>query len=441
MKSPRICLLAVGDEILHGRVADTNSSFLAHQLLEKGLPVSHFRSISDAPGELLKQLEGLTPEFDLIISSGGLGPTMDDRVGIEIRDSDFKKEELNNPAGSANGYFVELPSNTSYLALPGPPIECRATFLENGLSKIEHVFKGPRNSFYTTLHFVGIKEADLVSLVDIDAWNEISGIKIGITASENGVTISISTHDTEEEVLVETDDGPIVKYIPTTAACHGRSVIHNMDIKWGRSLKQYNLLNCPTESLLELGIDKPWLWGVGEVTLPEEVVKLALQGDFKLACAESCTGGQLAAALIDVPGASQVFSHGWVTYSDEAKHDELGVSVETIKSFGAVSEEVVQEMALGAKKESGADFAVSVSGIAGPGGGTEEKPVGMVCLAIAYPGGVQSITTQQYTLGGRSRIQKQSVRDALVLFLRTLKYSLGDKIVRLDEEALRKKGI
>ena len=440
MKQPRICLLSVGDEILHGRVADANSAFLANQLLKKGLPVSHFRSISDTPGELLKHLDELSSDYDLIVSSGGLGPPMDDRVGIEIKESNFDKEELDNPAGSANGYFVELASDTFYLALPGPPVECRATFLESGLPKIENIFKDSLNSFYTTLHFVGIKEADLVSLVDLEMWNEMPGIKTGITASENGVTVSISTHDTNEEE-VATDAGTIVKDFPKEAAYHGHSVMHGMDEKWNRSLRKYNLSNSSIENLLELGIDKAWLWGAGNVTLPGEIVKLALQGGFKLACAESCTGGQLAATLIDIPGASQVFSHGWVTYSDQAKCDQLGVSAETIQNFGAVSEEVVQEMALGAKQRSGADFAVSVSGIAGPGGGTEEKPVGMVCLAIAYPGGVQSVITQQYTLGGRSRIQKQSVRDALVLFLRTLKYSLGDKFTRLGDEFPRKKGI
>jgi nicotinamide-nucleotide amidase len=423
MKSPRICLLAVGDEILHGRVADTNSSFLAHQLLEKGLPVSHFRSISDAPGELLKQLEGLTPEFDLIISSGGLGPTMDDRVGIEIRDSDFKKEELNNPAGSANGYFVELPSNTSYLALPGPPIECRATFLENGLSKIEHIFKGSRNSFYATLHFVGIKEVDLVNLASLEAWNAVPGTKIGITASENGATLSISAHDTNEAVKNGSDVVDSNEEGVQNASSDAEYRVHQFEKavsdNWRNLIQKYDLSNYP----LGFGIDKAWFWGRGNVTLPSEVIKLALEGGFKLASAESCTGGQLAAALIDIPGASQVFSHGWVTYSNQAKCDQLGVSIETIQDFGAVSEEVAKEMALGAKKRSGADFAVSISGVAGPGGGTKEKPVGMVCLAIAYPGGVQSVTTQQYALGGRSRIQKQSVRDALVLFLRTLIYS------------------
>ncbi len=151
------------------------------------------------------------------------------------------------------------------------------------------------------------------------------------------------------------------------------------------------------EKLLEAGVRRvreilgAAVYGEGAETMEEVVVRLAKRAGVKLATAESCTGGLVASRLTDVPGASEVFLGGWVTYSNEAKMRDLGVSAESLAKYGAVSGAVAGEMAMGARRRAGADWAVSVTGIAGPGGGNANKPVGLVYLGIAGPEGVETI--------------------------------------------------
>jgi nicotinamide-nucleotide amidase len=225
------------------------------------------------------------------------------------------------------------------------------------------------------MHFIGTTESNLADRISA-LFEETANPQLGITASEQGVTISLLAR-------------PDAK--------------HTAD---------YYLQRCREEITEKL---QQWLWGEGNITLAKSVVELARELGVTLACAESCTGGQVAAAIVDIPGASQVFHCSWVTYSDEAKQQRLGVDAGLIEQYGAVSEEVACAMAVGARNKSKSDYAVSVTGVAGPGGGTLDKPVGTVCLAIAGADGVYSMTRQQYILGGRPRIQRQSVRDALHL--------------------------
>jgi PncC family amidohydrolase len=201
--------------------------------------------------------------------------------------------------------------------------------------------------------------------------------QLGITASEQGVTISL---------LAQPD---------------------------ADNSADYYLQHCRDIIADKLG---QWLWGEGDVSLAASVVGLAIENNMTLACAESCTGGQVASALVDIPGASAVLNCSWVTYANDAKRRQLGVDEALLQQHGAVSEEVARAMAISALQKSQADYAVAITGIAGPSGGSVEKPVGTVCFAIAGADGVHSVTRQQYTLGGRLRIQRQSVRDALHLF-------------------------
>ncbi|MFT7516283.1 MAG: nicotinamide-nucleotide amidase [Myxococcota bacterium] len=367
--------MSIGDEILNGRICDTNSAYLGSELLSMSLAVSHQRCTSDAPGQLMQQLQELAPNFDLIISSGGLGPTADDRVLDEITKLGLTPTALNNPAGSADGAMVVLEGGCRYIALPGPPIECHQTFAQSVKPILSKLFPDVLKVSYHTMHFIGTTESNLADRISA-LFEETANPQLGITASEQGVTISLLAR-------------PDAK--------------HTAD---------YYLQRCREEITEKL---QQWLWGEGDITLAKSVVELARELGVTLACAESCTGGQVAAAIVDIPGASQVFHCSWVTYSDEAKQQRLGVDAGLIEQYGAVSEEVACAMAVGARNKSKSDYAVSVTGVAGPGGGTLDKPVGTVCLAIAGADGVYSMTRQQYILGGRPRIQRQSVRDALHL--------------------------
>ncbi|MDP6962902.1 MAG: nicotinamide-nucleotide amidohydrolase family protein [Planctomycetota bacterium] len=383
MKSqqPRVCVLAIGDEILNGRIVDTNSSFLGTELLKLSLPISHKRCISDQPQQLASTLEELSKSFDLIISSGGLGPTADDRVYSEVAQFGLICNKLKNPAGLADGLHLQFENSCHYLALPGPPIECQQSFDCSVAPLLSKLFPDLKPIAYHTMHFVGTHEAELANQIS-DMFEPGNNPLLGITASELGVTISLLAHATA---------------------------------------------NHPADHHLQLARDtiaqrlSKWLWGEGDMTLASEVVATAKQQQLKVAFAESCTGGKLAASLIDVPGASAVVGSSWVVYSNEAKTEQLGVAHDLIERNGAVSEQVAIEMARGALSRAKADIAVSVTGIAGPDGGSDEKPVGTVCFAIASKDGVYSMTRQQYVLGGRSRIQAQSVRDGLFLVLQLMR--------------------
>ena len=163
------------------------------------------------------------------------------------------------------------------------------------------------------------------------------------------------------------------------------------------------------------------IYGSDEQTLPSVVADLLTRVTLRrVSTAESCTGGLLAKLLTDVPGSSRYFQRGWITYSDEAKVEMLGVPAETISRHGAVSEEVVRAMAEAARTKSGADFSLAISGIAGPGGGTPAKPVGTVCIALAHPSG-EVVRTFRFP-GDRDMIRDRSVKMALTL----LRYQLID---------------
>ena len=154
--------------------------------------------------------------------------------------------------------------------------------------------------------------------------------------------------------------------------------------------------------------------------LAREVLSLARERGMKLAMAESCTGGMVAAALTDIAGSSDVVDRGFVTYSNQAKHEMLGVSNDTLETFGAVSRQTAQEMAEGALTRSQADIAISITGIAGPGGGSEEKPVGLVWFGLASKNGVGFTAEEQFSDMDRSGVRAASVEVALRLFLDAL---------------------
>jgi PncC family amidohydrolase len=166
--------------------------------------------------------------------------------------------------------------------------------------------------------------------------------------------------------------------------------------------------------------DKDLLWGSGDETLAQVVVRRLAQRGETVATAESCTGGRIAAALTAVPGASAVFGAGWIAYANDAKRRDLDVAAATLERHGAVSEEVALALAEGARRRAGAVWAVSVTGVAGPDGGTPEKPVGLAWIGIAGPGVGYAVRRQQWARAGRSSVQRQCVRDALDALRREL---------------------
>jgi len=422
MQVPTAIVISIGEELLEGRIQDTNASTFAAQLLLRGFHVVALHTVGDAPGELKNLLHRLQNTVDVILTTGGLGPTEDDRVRQEVAAlqqvelvpvgvdgaedflhqvfarfqpgpaPDFSLAQawmpagatpLSNHVGTAWGFHCTLGLRTELYVLPGPPRECAATFFDGGVSQdLALRFGHHANQLaHAVLHTTGAAESVIEKPIR-EFLRPCENPRVGITASANGVSLSL---------LARAEPG-------------GRSAKEVLEARIG------DIQDCLSS----------FYWGRDEQTLAGVVLGHLRMRSQTLALAESCTGGALAAAITDVAGSSAVFRYGWVTYHNDAKVNQLGVSAETLDLVGAVSEEVAVQMALGAQSRSGSDWGIGITGIAGPDGGTDEKPVGTVYVALVGPG-IQVVRhLRQYARGGRDFIRRQTVRDALDMLRRAL---------------------
>ena len=416
---PRALVLAIGEELLQGRIADTNSSWLARELLGLGFEVRSLLTVGDVPGDLQRALADADGSFALVVSTGGLGPTADDRVraeaaasaGVSLQDVAGAVETLDrlfrsryhnsapdpylaqgrvpagarplaNAAGTAWAFALDLPRGSRYVSLPGPPREAAAAWNEGG-GRAACAERGPAQSrlLYRTFHTTGQPESAVEARIRELLADSVNPT-FGITANADAVTVSVLARGMEA--------GPSAAELMSAADALLRSRLGDL------------------------------LWGCDGETLAEVTVRGLIQAGATVACAESCTGGRIAAALTSVPGASAVFGAGWVCYANESKTRDLGVGAATLSQHGAVSEQVAVELARGARARAGATWGLSATGIAGPEGGTAAKPVGLVWLGIAGPAGAYAVPRQQWSRGGRDSIQRQTVRDALDALRREL---------------------
>ncbi|MDA0667887.1 MAG: nicotinamide-nucleotide amidohydrolase family protein [Planctomycetota bacterium] len=419
MPPPTAIVISIGEELLEGRIQDTNASTFAAELLLRGFHVVAMHTVGDGPGELKELLQSLQNKVDVILTTGGLGPTEDDRVrqevaallGVELVSVgvdgavDFLHEvfarfqpgpapdfflaqalipagatPLSNKVGTAWGFHCTLGQRTELYVLPGPPRECAACFFYGGATEDLALRFGHQahQLAHAVLHTTGAAESVIEK--PIRAYlRPGENPRLGITASANGVCLSLLAR----------------------AEPSGRSAGEILEARIADLQQQLH----------------PFCWGRDADTLASVVVRSLASAKQTLALAESCTGGLLAGAITDVSGSSSVFTHGWVTYANRAKVDQLGVDdalLEGPHAVGAVSEEVALQMAQGARQRAGSDWGVGITGIAGPGGGTEEKPVGMVYVALVGPGGQEEVRQlRQYARGGRDFIRRKTVCDAL----------------------------
>ena len=420
VRPPAAWVVSLGEELLAGRIVDRNAPWLAERLLRIGIGVEGMSTLGDAPGEL----EDFFTDFKcfprVVLTTGGLGPTADDRVRSEIASmlgvglvdvssaavealevlwegqhgsaapSHFLDQArvpegarpLRNRAGSAWGFSVYMPQGGHLFCLPGPTRECCSTFLDGNVAEEMGELDGASGAVAQGLfHTSGVPEAIVEEKIR-DFMEDTGNPVMGITAHGKQVTISVQARDEP--------GGEQAAEILESRALQLRDRLGSI------------------------------LWGRDEETLEGVVVRdLALRGE-TLAIAESCTGGRLAAAVTSVPGASAVFRRGWVTYADGAKREDLGVPEETIETYGAVSEQTALAMAEGAREKASSDWAMAITGIAGPDGGSQEKPVGLVWLALAGPRGSWSVERMQWARGGRLAVQEGSVKDALEMLRRDL---------------------
>ncbi len=408
-------IITIGDEILIGQVIDTNSAFLAAELNRLGISVTRITSVADTRESIIKAFDEAALRADLIISTGGLGPTSDDITkhtlteyfgtklvlvpsviekiknllasrGVEMNELNRKQAELPesceilpNSAGTAQGMWFKK-KGKDFISLPGVPYEMKAIFREQMETRFRQRFTLPVIHHITVLTH-GIPESEMAGRL----------------------------HDWEAGL----PDNMKLAYLPSPGLLRLRIT--------GRSNNDPDSLKTNMESEVEklqliVGDN---IFGYNEDRLEVIIGKLLKENNLTLSVTESCTGGMISLLITSVPGSSVYYKGGIVAYSNEIKTAELNVSPYTLLVNGAVSQAVVEQMADGIRNRYQSDFSVAVSGIAGPTGGTEEKPVGTTWIAVASK---KRIATHIHNFGeDRGRNMQKAANAALFMLWKEIK--------------------
>lgn len=400
-------LICVGTEILLGNIVNTNGAYLAEKCAALGLS-SYFQTVvGDNEERLTQVLSAAVSRSDIVILSGGLGPTEDDITkevaakvcGKELRGDEHSMERiaeyfaakdiiptennwkqamvpegstvLDNDNGTAPGIIIET-DQCKVILLPGPPGELIPMFEEKVVPYLQQMTSGVIQS--QTVKICGVSESSVETMVK-DLIEKQTNPTIATYAKTGEVHIRVTA-------AAETSQ-KAVKLI--------KPVVKELKSRFGQDIYTTD----------------------ENTTLEKAVVDLLLANHLTVTCAESCTGGMFSSRLINVPGISEVYKSGYITYSNKAKRNLLGVKKSTLQRHGAVSPQTAKEMAKGVALVSKADVAVAITGIAGPDGGTEEKPVGLVYIACSVKG---NVTVQEYCFkGNRTKVREAAVSAALKL--------------------------
>lgn len=397
-------IITVGTEILLGDILNTNCRYLSRELAAMGIEMYYQITVGDNEERLLKTLEESLNRSDIVICTGGLGPTEDDITkevcakyfGYELelhkpsldamierfkhmnrvptknneKQAYFPKEAyiLKNDNGTAPGCIMEK-EGKMIVVLPGPPKEMESMFenyVKPYLSKLtDDVIESE------VLRIIGVGESkvenDILDIIDSQTNPTIATYAKGYECTLRITAKAKSVEEAKELIKPMSDE---------------------MKRRFGQSL-----------------------YATGETSIEEVVAKMLVENNLKIAVAESCTGGMVSASLINYPGISSVFMEGCVTYSNEVKMKSLGVKKETLDVYGAVSDKCAKEMASGVAARYNTNVGIATTGIAGPGGGTDEKPVGLVYFGIYING---KVITKKYVFNGdRQGIRERATRTIL----------------------------
>lgn len=394
----RAGIVSIGDELTTGARLDTNSTWLSAALHAVGIRTEARVTVGDDAGAIAQAIRGLAARSDIVISTGGLGPTLDDltREGLAISAGEPLESDpvaleqirayfarvgrampernavqalrprggacIRNDHGTAPGLRARIGECDVY-CLPGPPSEMIPMFE----SAVRPDLRPASPSHTRVLHTIGLGESVLAARIEglMARGREPS---VGTTASGGVVSVWVRGRD---ERAVEAD----VRVV--------RERLGNV------------------------------VFGTGDETLASATIQLLRSGGESLATVESCTGGLLGGAITGVPGSSDVYRGGWVTYTNELKQSQVGVTPVTLASHGAVSAQTAREMAIGGLERGGATRCLAITGVAGPGGGNDTKPVGTVWIACAGQGGVD-VRRFQFT-GSRDVVRQRSVTASLAV--------------------------
>lgn len=405
-------LVCVGTEILLGNIVNTNAAYLAEMCARLGMSSYYQSVVGDNPNRMRETIQQAVDRSDVVILCGGLGPTEDDitkEIAAEVMGKELVLDPhskdmimaymqnymktnaqkvitsnnwkqamvpvgaivLDNANGTAPGIIIEEGAKTVVL-LPGPPNELKPMFENQVYPYLKK--KQPEVICSKMLKITGIGES-MVETKILDLIDAQTNPTVATYAKTCEVHLRI-TAKAENEAAAETLLQPMIQEMQKRFGKH----IYSMDER---------------------------------ETLEDAIVKMLDKEHMTLSTTESCTGGMLSSRLINVAGISSIYKEGFITYSNEAKHRYLGVSKSTLDTYGAVSEETAREMAEGCAKETGSDVALATTGIAGPDGGTAEKPVGLVYISCFYRG--KTYVQELHLNGNRAKIREQATARALIL--------------------------
>lgn len=398
-------LLSIGNEILEGSIVDTNATHISQKLSRLGITVTEIRAVPDDLKLLIEIFKQVGNTCDLILTTGGLGPTFDDITaeamaaasgqdfvfnqiaydhiesclsarGVGIKETHKRQAYLPgsvtlfpNEKGTAYGFGTKL-SKAFVIAMPGIPYEMKHMLEHHIIPHISKRFDIP-NKFFEELRFTGIPESDLDEA--------ITSLKLS----------------TDIDCIINVSSGEIIVRL--------RSL--NKPLLQSAAVQMKEVLN-------------DFFIGYRNCTLEANLIALMTNDSLTLTVAESCTGGLIGSKITSVSGSSSVFSGGFLTYSNESKMELIDVDETILINHGAVSKECAEAMAFGAQRKMGTNAAISVTGIAGPDGGTDDKPVGLVYFGIALG---DSVKSYKFNFNGdRNSIRERSAKTALNLMLKTI---------------------
>lgn len=412
---PRVEILAIGNELMLGETVDTNSAWIARRLAAEGIRVARVTLVGDVEADIQEALDAALRRSRTVLCTGGLGPTADDltrhavarlyerdltidEAWVDVLRERYRRRGIDMPAinrvqgerpegatllpnerGTAPGVAMDDPAHGLTVLLPGVPAEMRGLMDAHVVPLLRQRLRPVAPVVLRVLRTTGISEAALAERV-ADVAAATGPVDLAFLPQVAGVDLRLScaTRGTGDEGAASME--------ALAAALRERLGLH--------------------------------VYAEGSTDLATVVGTLLRQRGMTVALAESCTGGLVAKRLTDDAGASDYLGVSWVTYSNDAKAAELKVSAHTLARHGAVSEQCAREMAEGARAAAAADVAVSITGVAGPGGGSEAKPVGTVWIAIAMADGTR--TAGQVFGGARREIRERSAQAALDLLRRAL---------------------
>lgn len=401
-------IISIGSEILRGQITDTNANFIAQKLAELSIDLNYISAVGDNQKMLLSLLKKALSRSDLIITTGGLGPTEDDityqviaktlhlklikspeaeknlkrilhSIKIKLSPSNLKQAYLPegakviiNKYGTAPAMILEK-DNKIISSFPGVPYEMKKLIEENLIPYLKEKFPPSVIKKSKTLKITGLGESSVNELIR-NYINEQTNFSFGIYANPEDIQIQITTQSpTEKEVdqLLQFSSNQLTKILGN------------------------------------------YVYGTDQQSLEEVVGNLLKAKNIKVAVAESCSGGMLGEMITNIPGSSEYFQGGVISYNAKIKEELLKVPQEIIKKYGEVSEQVARLMAEGVRKCCYSDIGISITGIAGPGGATEKKQVGLVYMALAN--GKKTLIQKHQLFGNRQQIRLRASRRALNL--------------------------